>query len=313
MTALQAAYKEFLLACYADGLKPSTIAWYRSILGTFVAHFSTCELEALTARDIRRYMADLRQRTERYTDASQRPAASGGLTDNTIAGHSQCLRRFWSWADGEYHLAANPMAGIRRARRPQPKPKTLSASDFVRLFNATAGSNGPRDRALLAFMADTGARLGGISSLTMPRLDMLHHQAIVTEKGGKARAVPFTGTTAQLLYQWLQFRPVEGDTVFGLTSDGIRQVIRRLKARAGVTGAVNPHAFRHNFARVYLQNGGDLVSLARLMGHEDIKTTADYYAIYDQSELSDMHERYSPLKSMLSDTARKSEEGVIEE
>lgn len=145
----------------------------------------------------------------------------------------------------------------------------------------------------------TGARLGGVASLTLDRLDIHQRQAVLLEKGGRVRAVPFTWATARLLYQWLHYRQVTGDLVFGLTTDGIYQVLKRLKKKAGVRGKVNPHAFRHNFARAYLQNGGDLVSLARLMGHEDIQTTVDYYAVFDRSELAEMHERYSPLPGLL--------------
>jgi len=65
-----------------------------------------------------------------------------------------------------------------------------------------------------------------------------------------------------------------------------------------VSGRCNPHSFRHNFAREYLRNGGDLATLAKLLGHSNISTTASYYAVFASDELAQFHERYSPLKSL---------------
>lgn len=66
-----------------------------------------------------------------------------------------------------------------------------------------------------------------------------------------------------------------------------------------MTGRVNAHAFRHNFARMYLMGGGDLVTLARLLGHTDVNVTAAYYAVFADDELADLQNRYSPMKRMM--------------
>ena len=66
---------------------------------------------------------------------------------------------------------------------------------------------------------------------------------------------------------WLAVRPtgtpyvwagVERSSKPYLTTEGIRQVLKRLGKKAGVEGPVNPHSFRHGFAREYLLSGGDL-------------------------------------------------------
>jgi site-specific recombinase XerD len=78
-----------------------------------------------------------------------------------------------------------------------------------------------------------------------------------------------------------------------LTVSGVNQVLKRLKKRAGVTGRANPHAFRHGFAKDYLMNGGDLASLADLMGHESVETTKSFYAVFEQEDLRRKHDRFS--------------------
>ncbi len=303
---IRGAIDEFLLACAADGLRPATIRWYSSILTAFADDFQGCDLGAFTSTMIREYIVGLQNRSERYIDAPQKPVQAGGLSEASIAGHVRALHAFWSWAADEYRLDRNPMANIRRQRNPQPEPKAISPSDFVRLFNATGNDDaGKRDRAMLAFLADTGCRLGGLLALALDNLFLDQHRAIVQEKGGNTRPVVFTGYTERALRQWLTVRQSRTDHVFismttgrPLTASGIHQILRRLKARANVKGRVNPHSFRHNFAREYLRNGGDLATLARLLGHSDISTTASYYAVFSQDELAEFHEKFSPLRRL---------------
>lgn len=75
-------------------------------------------------------------------------------------------------------------------------------------------------------------------------------------------------------------------------------MIKRLKKRAGIKGRVNPHSFRHGFAVEYIKAGGDVATLAKLLGHRNINTTAAFYALFTQNELSEMHNKFSPLREI---------------
>jgi integrase/recombinase XerD len=82
-------------------------------------------------------------------------------------------------------------------------------------------------------------------------------------------------------------RPVSGNTVI--------QMPRRLGKRAGVKGRVNPHAFRHAFAREYILNGGDLASVSEMMGHTQIGVTKQFCAVFQAEELRAKHDAFSPV------------------
>lgn len=303
---LQTAIADYLLSCEADGLSSASLKWYRSLLLVFLAAFQDHETDTITPPMIRQYIVSLQNRTVRYAGAAQKPQQAGGLSAASVAAHVRALHAFWGWCAREYGIQ-NPMANIRRQKNPAPKPKAISPSDFVRLFNATEDDEtGKRDRAILCFLADTGCRLGGLLGLTINDLVIDDRRAYVHEKGDTRRAVVFTSYTGRVLQQWLQVRQSGAATVFismttgePLTDSGVNQILRRLKARAGVTGRVNPHSFRHNFAREYLRNGGDLATLAKLLGHSDISTTASYYAVFSQDELADFHEKFSPLAGLV--------------
>lgn len=287
---LESAFADFTLAARADGLAAKTIKWYGYTLGTLLRAFPDRDLESLTTKELRAYIVDLRER----------------LAVDSAAGHLRALHRFFSWCADEYQIA-NPMKGIKRAPQAKPSPKAITPKDFIKLFEATGESAaGKRDRAILAFFADTGVRLAGLLNLEVDRVNFQQRYAVVTEKGSKTRKVPFTHYTRVLLQHWIEVRGAPNRYVFTtikggtqLTESGLHEILKRLKRRAGVDGRVNPHSFRHRFALEYLESGGDLVTLAKLMGHSNIQTTVNSYGIFSEAEIAELHEKRSPLARML--------------
>ncbi len=130
------------------------------------------------------------------------------------------------------------------------------------------------------------------------------------EKGDRLRSAPFTARTEAFLADWLAVRPSQATTVFcsllprsyarPLTVNGLKHILKRLKREAGVTGRANPHSFRHGFAREMLRKGASLPEVSQLMGHSNVNTTASFYAVFGGRELSERHERFSPLTDVFS-------------
>lgn len=297
------ALDDFLLSCRANRLSQKTVKWYTSLLTDFVEHFQGQELTVIDARMIRQYTVDLQERGQRYTEEKQKPVQQGGLADASVSGHIRALHAFWRWCAREYDIK-NPMSNIKRPKIEQHAPKVIDKRDFVKLFNATGDNDtGARDRAMLAFLLDTGCRLSGLINLEIGKLDIDQRRALVLEKGNKTRPIVFTAYTAALLQMWLDLRDSDSDKVFTsitkktpLTMEGVHQALKRLKQRSRVTGRINPHSFRHRFAVEYLANGGDDITLAKLLGHDDVNTTKKMYSNFTVSELALLHEKRTPLR-----------------
>jgi integrase/recombinase XerD len=203
---------------------------------------------------------------------------------------------------------------MRNMRRPStitPSPKVITAADFRALWDATTPDPaGYRARAILCLLADSGVRAGGLLSMNLTTTFLNNCTALVREKGGRRRTIIFGQLTRDHIRAWLAARPHTAEPLFTslkspsrLTSSGLAQLLERLKIRAGVSGAVNPHSFRHTFAKEYLSRGGDLVTLRDLLGHSEITTTANYYAVFHHSEAASRHALYSPLSAWLSPNA----------
>jgi site-specific recombinase XerD len=295
---LSEAIEEFLIACEADGLAPKTLEWYDYHLKKFSRLMDDCSLDQITTRHAREFLVYLRE----------------NYSGHTYSGANRTLHRFWRWCGIEYGVT-NIMRNVKYIQPPAPtEARAVATEDIVKMFDAVeAGIIGHRDKAILAFLIDTGVRVGGLARLTIDNLNLEDLRAIVHEKGRKSRVVYFSKFTGRLLERWLKIRTVGSQSVFynlrtgeGLTVSGLQQMLKRLKGRAGVTGRANPHAFRHAFGKDYVKAGGDIATLSRLMGHADIKLTMKFYLWFVVNKTASEHKIF-PTTDLILDMAKREE------
>lgn len=161
--------------------------------------------------------------------------------------------------------------------------------------------DGVRNRAILVALVDSGVRASELCNLRLndyePKTGRLH---VRQGKGNKDRFT-YLGTAARrTLWRYLSTRmdPSPHAPLFAtrnetaLDRDGVRHLVQRIAARAGVSHATT-HRFRHTFAINFLRNGGNLLELQRLLGHERMDTLHIYVQLA-QADLSDAHRIASP-------------------
>jgi site-specific recombinase XerD len=284
---------------------------YRQKLKPLLRFLGDAEVNEITTHDLRRYVASLWDCDTLYADHPVRKKRKGELSPFTIAGRVRTAKQLFNFLQEEGVIASNPMKRIQIPNPKRRKPKAIKQPDFLVLLETTNEGTviDLRDRAILYFLRDTGCRVGGLCGLKVKHVDFEKRLALVTEKGNKSRLVPFTAKTAEVLRSWLEVRPEnKGPWLFvGLkshannciTQNAVAKMLDTRAKQAGCEGPTNAHAFRHAFARDFLLSGGDLGTLADLLGHEDIRTTKEYYGIFLIEELQEKHRRHSPIAQML--------------
>lgn len=122
------------------------------------------------------------------------------------------------------------------------------------------------------FAIDTAMRAGEICSL-IPQ-DIVGRVATLTEtKNGTKRKVPLSTRAVQLLE--LLPRTEEGNTRFGITAKSLDALFRKAKTRAAISDAMF-HDTRH-LAMTRLAKKLNVLDLARLVGHRDLRQLQVYY------------------------------------
>ncbi len=178
----------------------------------------------------------------------------------------------------------NPVIARRHyLKTGSPLPRDMKEDEMQRLFEVIVDE---RDRAMFGLMAGAGLRVGEVASL---RLDGLEPAARfeqwtkvrVVGKGNKERVVWLTNELWETVQNWLDKRPaVEHPEVFlnhqgrPISVSGIQYRLKQYAQAAGVT--VSCHRLRHTFARRLTEQGLAIDSLAKLLGHSRLQSTARY-------------------------------------
>lgn len=300
--------KRLYIESIEDVLADSTVDWYDRMLNAmvnFIGHRKP--IPEVTTHDLRGWRTSMRESRVRYASkSSSRPKKAAALSPHSINSHIRASKTFFNWCVEEGYLKESPAGRLKLVKTPPKRPKGISNDERDKLIEVAA-HNSPRDLAIVLFLADTGCRIGGLISLELSKVDLKNNLAIVTEKGDKDRTVYFTETTANALRLYLMERPrSKSEQLFlshqgkPIKSNGIYQMLGRIAKKAGVK-KFNPHSFRHAFAREFLLKGGSLPPLSQLLGHVDTSITAEYYAIHTNSELGQMHRKFSPLSDLEED------------
>lgn len=304
---LSEAVDELLIATRVAGRSERTVQDYAEKAARLVDFLGDKEIDQVTLSDLRRFVDHLGRRTSRFQNHPKREEQSGGLSPASVAAYIRVVRRLFSFLHEDGLIDQNPAQKLKVPKPPRGKPKAISSADFQALLAAIDVNTvvGKRDRAVILLLADSGCRVGGLVGLEVEDIDLERCRMLLKEKGGKLRSGFFSDLTKRALVAWLEVRPDNrGNRLFvslgtrsdaHLTDQGVREMLKRLKRKAGVKGPVNPHSFRHGFAREYLSNGGNLASLADTLGHSNVNVTWQAYAIFTTDELKAAHERYSPV------------------
>ena len=75
----------------------------------------------------------------------------------------------------------------------------------------------------------------------------------------------------------------------------IHNIIIDIKRKVGGTGLrFSCHTIRHTFATNFLKNGGDIVSLQKVLGHSRIETTKLYINL-SRNDIVEQMQKFNPL------------------
>lgn len=296
-----------------EQLAPRTRQRYAGILHAFLAWFETEEQRALTLTDL-----------HPITLVGYRGWLQQRATPRTVNLHVCALRTWCAWLTEKGHLDHNPAARLKLILLPSSlAPAALTPAQANALLRQALHTRYPaRNTALLQLLLQTGLRLGECATLDWQDITFGERHGSVTVragKGHKSRQVPLNDSARQALADYvaasLNVEPTlqevakawptraAGSLPLWTSERGSRWSVREMSrmvaelvrvcaVREAVPAETTPHSLRHTFATRYLRrHPGDIVGLARLLGHSSIQTTQ----IYVQPTEADIAERVNQI------------------
>jgi site-specific recombinase XerD len=285
----------FLVDRRSQNLSPHTLRYYRTHLGKFSAY---CESQAVSV--IEQITPDVLRRFLLWLDAAGHNA--GG-----IHGHYRAVRAFLIWYEKEVEPDnwRNPIAKVKAPKVGKEILEPVSLETVSTLLGTCDASFlGTRDKALMLFLLDTGARASEICAMNIKDMNVMTGQAMILHgKGDKARKVFLGSKSRKALRSYLRTRPDSNEALFigrtgeRLTYWGLEGMLHNRAKSAKVENAT-PHAFRRAFAINCLRAGMNIYTLKELMGHEDLQVLQRYLKV-TEIDTESAHRQFAPVDNLL--------------
>ena len=240
-----------------------------------------------------------------YIEQLGRRLAKPSVKQNLAA-----IRMLFDWLVVGQVVAANPAAPVRGPKYVVKKGKTavLTADEARVLLDSipTDTIQGLRDRALIATMVYTFARVGAVLKMRGEDVYVQGRRSWIrlAEKGGKQHEMPCHHLLDQYHHDYREAAGVAYDPKAPLfrsllrrsgalserplaQADAYRMIQRRALA-AGIRTKIGNHTFRATGITEYLRNGGKLEIAQQMANHESARTTGLYDRRDDQVSLDEV-------------------------
>jgi site-specific recombinase XerD len=209
------------------------------------------------------------------------------------------IRRLFDLLVTRHAIVLNPAASVRGDRLTVVEGRTpeITAQQARKLLSCIDLSHvvGLRDRAIVAVLVYTAARVGAVASLR--RADFLdvgdQHCLQFLDKGGKIREIPVRHDLQGFIYEYLDaarlvdvpagsplfrttVRRTKAITAAAMTAGDIGRMVKRRLCDAGLPSRLSPHSLRVATVTDLLSQGVSLADVQNLAGHADPRTTRLY-------------------------------------
>ena len=272
-----------------------------------VSEISLDEFNAITARDINRYLGDF---CSRYTFEDEYGIKVVENHNRSLARKKSSLSVLFKFLFRDEKLKINITDGFNPIKLPKPQPdaiKRLEVDEVARMLDILAeGTNFTdkekvywkktqlRDRAIILLFVTYGLRLSELQQLNISSFNFNRGEFKIYRKRGKEVLMPINRTCEKVVKDYIALErpkvdlPVEDqDALFisiqktRMTPRAIRNLVKKYTALTlGTTadGGYSPHKLRATVATSLIQQGFSIFDVQNLLDHDNVTTTQLYAA-----------------------------------
>lgn len=297
------AFKQFIAEKEALGSSKDTLRNYKQSYKLFMEFNDFDEAEKLKEIDQSLFF--------RWATTMQQE----GLSWNSVNHYLRDCRAFFYWCmavDREY---IKPAFKIEMVKGQEEPLKMFSDEDIVTLLekprNVDSFSTW-RSWAIVNWVLATGNRAATMCAVKIGDVDFQKNEITLRHtKNKKAQVIPLDSSLATVLKEYIRIwrsKAEKDDYLFcqigdiKLTTSAQRQAFKRYCDMREVKQS-NIHGLRHNFAKLWLLNNGDLFRLQKILGHSTLDMTRRYVKLFAE-DLKEDYDTFSPLSNLKKASSR---------
>lgn len=227
------------------------------------------------------------------------------LHDTTINTNLRMVRAFLYWCMEKGYLER---FSIKLVRADDPIKEPYTTDELQRLLKEpyckTCSFAEYRNWVIVNFLLGTGCRASTLLNLQIGDLDLSAGTVFFRHmKARNQQIVPLSKALVRIMEDYLEHR--SGDPAAPLfvseygnqmTLNSLGNAVWNYNHSRGVE-KTSMHLFRHTYAKLYIQAGGDPFRLQKLLGHADLTMTRRYVALY-ADDLRANYDALNPLEQM---------------
>ena len=200
------------------------------------------------------------------------------------------LKTFFNFLVLEKLISDSPIENIDYPKIDSKIPLVLSTDEIDKIISSAFSKKyGLRNQAIIEIMYSCGLRVSELTEMKISNIFFDESLIKILGKGNKERFIPLSSIAKKLLYNYIKYNRKKlsydkqsVDIVFlnnrgkKLTRVMVYNIINDAALEAKINKKISPHTLRHSFATHLLENGADIISIQKMMGHENVVTTEKY-------------------------------------
>lgn len=221
------------------------------------------------------------------------------------------IKKFFHFLEIEKTIEENPTDELEYPKIGLKIPETLTTIEIDSLINYFKNSknNSLRNSTITEVLYSCGVRVSELINIKISDIFFEDFLIKVNGKGNKERFVPMSKLSKNMIKDYISSErfniiPKKGyqDFLFlnnrgqNLTRVMIFTILNVAKKGLGFKKKISPHLLRHSFATHLIENGADISSIQKMLGHTNITTTERYLHV-SKKHLIETIKKYHPKKT----------------
>ena len=200
------------------------------------------------------------------------------------------LKTFFNFLVLEKLISDSPIENIDYPKIDSKIPLVLSTDEIDKIISSAFSKKyGLRNQAIIEIMYSCGLRVSELTEMKISNIFFDESLIKILGKGNKERFIPLSSIAKKLLYNYIKYNRKKlsydkqsVDIVFlnnrgkKLTRVMVYNIINDAALEAKINKKISPHTLRHSFATHLIENGADIISIQKMMGHENVVTPEKY-------------------------------------